>query len=417
LSDIPGHLQAKVTPVLWTQKRNKKGLSPIYLRIEANDRRRYVSLRTFIRDSHWNDKARRVRKSHPQCNEINNLISQRIAEAESEIVKLHTEREAVTTEVLKEVLTPEPLKDDTDFFVFADSIVDDLERRGKLYTHKRYKSICKKFKDFCGPTLPFEEITPKLLRDYETHLINKFNNKPSTVASNFIAIRAILYRAIKEGKFQQGINPFFQFKISRGKTKRDKLNLSELQAIEALRLVEGSLIWHVRNYFLFSFYCAGIRFGDVAKLKHSNIVRDGDIMRLSYEMSKTGATKTIKLLDQATAILAEYVIEEAGSNDSYLFPILQRYDTSTPKKLLNAISAQNTLVNKYLKKIAQQAGIPCKLSFHVSRHSFADIARQKGWGVYLISKALGHSSIKVTESYLKGFDTGALDEQMDQLFG
>ena len=120
---------AKVTPVLWTQKQNKKGLSPIYLRIEANDRRRYVSLRTFIRDTQWNDNIRRVRKSHPQHNEINNLISQRVAEAESEIVKLYTEREAVTTEALKEVLKPEPA-DQSDFFAFADGVIQDLEKRG-----------------------------------------------------------------------------------------------------------------------------------------------------------------------------------------------------------------------------------------------------------------------------------------------
>ena len=75
---------ARVTPVLWTQKKNKKGLSPIYLRIEAGDRRRYLSLRTYIRESQWNDKTQRVRKNNRQYNEINNLISQRVAEAEAQ---------------------------------------------------------------------------------------------------------------------------------------------------------------------------------------------------------------------------------------------------------------------------------------------------------------------------------------------
>lgn len=408
---------AKVTPVLWKQKQNKEGLSPIYLRIEANDRRRYVSLRTFIRDSHWNKNALRVRKSHPQHNELNNLISQRIAEAEAEIVKLYTEREAVTTEALKDVLTPEKPDQETDFFAFADSVIDDLEKRGKLYTFKRYKSIAGKFKSFAGSPLSFDAITPKLLRAYETHLIDKHGNGPSTVASNFRAIRAILYRAIREGLLQQGLNPFFQFKIKQGKANRDKLTYSELQAIEDLDLEADSLIWHVRNYFLFSFYCAGIRFGDVAKLKRENIIRDGDILRLNYQMSKTGTNKTIKLLPKACAIVQHYQSQKTGNSEAYVFPILERYDTSTAKKMLNAIAAQNALINKYLKKIASHAGITSKLSFHVSRHSFADIARQKGWDVYLISKALGHSSIKVTENYLKGFDTDALDSHMDNLFG
>ncbi|HMB92743.1 MAG TPA: Arm DNA-binding domain-containing protein, partial [Rhodothermales bacterium] len=91
---------AKVTPVLWTQKKNKKGLSPIYLRIEANDRRRYTSLRVYIRESHWNDNTQRVRKNHSEHEAINNLIAQRIAEARKEILKLTTDRKRITPDVL-----------------------------------------------------------------------------------------------------------------------------------------------------------------------------------------------------------------------------------------------------------------------------------------------------------------------------
>ncbi|RME52937.1 MAG: site-specific integrase, partial [Caldilineae bacterium] len=63
-----------------------------------------------------------------------------------------------------------------------------------------------------------------------------------------------------------------------------------------------------------------------------------------------------------------------------------------------------------------RAGIDKHLSFHVSRHSFADMARTKGMDLYSISKALGHANVRVTERYLKGFDAGALDEAMEALF-
>ena len=177
---------------------------------------------------------------------------------------------------------------------------------------------------------------------------------------------------------------------------------------------EGSLIGHVRSYFLFSFYCAGIRFGDLASLRPENIVENGEGPRLEYRMSKTGGRKSIKLLPEARAILDHYQAD--AEVQSFLFPMLEGYDLSTPRKLYNAIASQNALVNKNLKKVASRAGISCNPSFHIARHSFADIARQKGWDVYLISKALGHSSIKVTESYLKGFDAEALDVEMDKLF-
>lgn len=53
---------------------------------------------------------------------------------------------------------------------------------------------------------------------------------------------------------------------------------------------------------------------------------------------------------------------------------------------------------------------------HIARHSFANIARQKNANVYDISKALGHSNLKITETYLAKFDTTSQDATMKQVF-
>ena len=57
------------------------------------------------------------------------------------------------------------------------------------------------------------------------------------------------------------------------------------------------------------------------------------------------------------------------------------------------------------------------LTMHVARHSFADMARQSGWSIYDISRALRHSNIAVTESYLSAIDEQAVDTGLDELFG
>ena len=75
------------------------------------------------------------------------------------------------------------------------------------------------------------------------------------------------------------------------------------------------------------------------------------------------------------------------------------------------------LVNKYLKDLASKAGLPKKVSFHVSRHSFADYARKKTKDIYGLSKALGHSGIHITQQYLSDFDQDAVDQTMDDVFG
>jgi site-specific recombinase XerD len=80
------------------------------------------------------------------------------------------------------------------------------------------------------------------------------------------------------------------------------------------------------------------------------------------------------------------------------------------------VNSKNSLLNKYLNILANMAGITKKVSMHIARHSFANIARQKKANVYDISKALGHSSLKITETYLSKFDTTSQDATMKQVF-
>lgn len=62
------------------------------------------------------------------------------------------------------------------------------------------------------------------------------------------------------------------------------------------------------------------------------------------------------------------------------------------------------------------AGIQKHVTTHVARHTFADLARRKGWSVYDISKAMAHSKLRETEVYLANFDHDALDEKLAALF-
>jgi len=178
-----------------------------------------------------------------------------------------------------------------------------------------------------------------------------------------------------------------------------------------------------------AFYCAGMRAGDLIQLRGTNIVYDGG-WRISYRMDKTDTIKEILLLPESLEIITRYVDLEKRTTD-YVFPLLdngtnyakaitwedkERLPHEVKKHLLQQVNSKNSLLNKYLGKLAEMAGITKKVSMHIARHSFANIARQKNANVYDISKALGHSSLKITESYLSKFDTQSQDETMKQVF-
>ncbi|MEX2411191.1 MAG: site-specific integrase, partial [Candidatus Paceibacterota bacterium] len=232
-----------------------------------------------------------------------------------------------------------------------------------------------------------------------------------TSSSKYLeTLRTVYRKASNEGVTDQLTNPFQNFKIQRGQVKKDRLTEEEIQAIIELKLEEGSLIWHVRNSFLFSFYCAGIRASDILQLKWKNII-DG---RLVYKMQKTNRPHTMKLHDKAKAILDYY-----GPRDpeNFVFSYLDNnVDYSDPEFAFNQLNSKTVLLNKYLGKIAKMSEIEKRVTTHTARHSFADIARQKTDNLYNLSKTLGHSSIKITEAYLASFDEKAVDDTLDEVF-
>jgi site-specific recombinase XerD len=67
--------------------------------------------------------------------------------------------------------------------------------------------------------------------------------------------------------------------------------------------------------------------------------------------------------------------------------------------------------------IAKLAGIDENISFHVSRHSFAQYAvSEKGLDVYELMQTLRHSKIETTQSYLKSLNEELADKAMKKVF-
>jgi site-specific recombinase XerD len=68
-------------------------------------------------------------------------------------------------------------------------------------------------------------------------------------------------------------------------------------------------------------------------------------------------------------------------------------------RLLPVINNQNT--NAYLKEIGALCGIKKKLTFHLSRHTFATLTLSKGVSIESVSKMLGHTNIQTTQIYAR----------------
>lgn len=395
-------------------KKRKDGRRLVLLRLsKGRESKKRLSTGVIVNKSDFNSGAKHgywIKYSDSEAAVKNSLLLKQYNDAENAFAKLIVKGDNVTVENSVKILKGE--SNDTSFFHFAEKVIQIKRDSGLVNTYNKHANSLRKLKTFFGKAdMKFSDINVEFLVDYEAHLL-KTGSAINTVNKELKVIRSWLFRAINQGLFEQGNNPFFRFKIKSEKTYKEKLTLDEIQRIEELDLKKGTLIWHVRNYFMFSYYTAGIRFGDFCVLRWENI----DNGRLTYKMNKTSTTRGLNLTPQAQRIL-EYYDRPEKSQEDFIFSLLENgTDYSDPFVLYKARSSQNALVNKYLKMIAIKAGIKTNISFHIARHSFSEACRAKNISIYDISKALGHSSIKVTESYMKGFDDAAVDAAMAKVF-
>ncbi len=133
--------------------------------------------------------------------------------------------------------------------------------------------------------------------------------------------------------------------------------------------------------FLFCCFC-GLRYSDVTRLTWADIIHTANGRKILITMKKTHRCVEVPVSEMAASILPV-----SGPADSRVF-VFPKYGV--------------TLRN--LQKTAKAAGINKKVTFHVSRHTFATMMLTAGADIYTISKLIGHADIRTTQIYSKVVD-------------
>lgn len=405
--------------VLLESRIDKRGRAPLYARVSDKRAHRTKSLSEKVRPSKWNGAKQEVRASHPDAERINADIAELKGRAAAELRRLAWEGGDTSAAALAAALwdEPEPSASD-DFFAFAGRWADRLRAEGRIGYWKRARSVLKKFRATVAGPLPLDAFTAGVLERHDRRMADDLGNSPNTRVVAFRLLRTVVRRAIKEGVMEPWDDPFLRFTPPKEtKTERGRLTIEDIARIEDLNLEPGSDLDVARDLYLFALYAAGVRFGDVVRLRWENVHEAGGGRRLQYRMGKTNAPQDLALNPKAVAILDKYRRDREPAPDDLVFPVIAGYDLSTAEARERAVSSRNVLVNRSLKGVARRAGVRTHLTFHTARHSFADLARRNGADVYKVSQALGHANLKVTSRYLSGFDSGAADEAVNIAFG
>ena len=399
--------------------RRSDGKQPLYLRLHADGKSRYYSLGIRVAPSRWSEKKKRVKRSHPNAPRLNQIATNALREGEEVLSEMQIEGERVTPEALKKRvaarLAPaetEPESEDC-FIRYCEELLSTWRGRWAYQTMQAYQTAVNKLRTWHGAgeeytPLPFEEVTPAFCRGLQEHLASDLGNSPNTQHKNLSTLKGFYKQAMEDDVIAWGRNPFEVLTLRKEAGQKEKLTTDELRDLKAAELAT-QLERDVRRWFFFAFYAGGMRFSDVAELERRHIRQEEGETRIYYRMGKTKDLHGALLVPEAVEILEHYDWKRKDQGERVL-PILDGYDTSTPQKRRQSIASRNALANKYLKKIAARAGIEKSVSFHLSRHSTAGYLLEQGHDVRTIQRVLGHANVRITEDYLRGFESSGPDD-------
>ena len=285
---------------------------------------------------------------------------------------------------------------------------DYYEKKGSKRSFRRCLQMKEDLRECFEKDVTLSELTMDNVRKFELYLRKK--NSANTIKKKFSRLAGLVDEQKNLGLYA-GINAFTLIKIKGTEVIKDRLSWDELQKIESLKL--SGMTEKVRDLFIFSFYAHGMRFADCILFKKSYA---REIIR--YKTSKNEKHISLFKNQKLKVIIEKYIEKEP--NNIHLFDFLKKeYDSKW--ELEDVKSSLNAKCNTYLKKIAILTGIEKNISFHVARHTFAQLLKeyQSKMGksdIYVIQQALGHSDIKVTQKYLRSLDNEIVNESVNEMF-
>ena len=257
------------------------------------------------------------------------------------------------------------------------AFIEFCEQRSKIRKYgktadsqERYERFMRFLKDY-GKFKTFYDLTEHKVMELDRYLQKKNDMKAKSRWNNYHRfLNSFIMDAQKEGLLQ--LNPYDRVMIDKGNDYDgiDKcLEPEEFERLRTAKMPEARLE-RVRDLFVFHCYlCQGYK--DLRAFNPQKIKEiDGKKVYIG-KRGKTGVEFTVPLLAPALEILNKY----HGK-----LPILS-----------------NVKYNDYVKDVAEAAGLSYSLTTHWARHTGGTLLLNAGVPMGIVSKVLGHRSIKMTE--------------------
>ncbi len=218
------------------------------------------------------------------------------------------------------------------------------------------------------------ELGDEEIRGYLHHLIEERKASQAVISQSYSALKFFFEKTLQK--------PWDALKIPRSKQNKKLPGVLSNHEVESIFSATSNL---KHRAILMTVYSAGLRVGEVTRLKVSDI--DSERMMIRVNEGKGLKDRYTLLGERNLDILRLYY--KAYRPSAWLFP------GKNPSEPLSISSVQRAFTTSVLK-----AGIKKKASVHTLRHCFATHLLESGTDLYYIQRLLGHKSASTTSVYL-----------------
>ena len=281
--------KAKIRAILFP-KAYSNGEFPIFIQIYLNGKRSYIKSGYSIPSGAWNEEKAEVWETMPSltsklkeslsneeikafkakqrgisllsnAHKINSDIRGIISQVEGIESKLKALDQYISSEIIKSIYEGDNKTENSrrDFLHYIQEVADRAFQKRQIRTSEKYQVMLRKLKAFRKEKpLPIEELTPSLLNEFQLYL-QKDGRHINYIHVNLKALKTIIGKeAIRTDQIiSPDKNPFLYFEMPEVlPTKKERLSLKEIEALEALEIPEDRINYHVNP--LCGLTCEGI---------------------------------------------------------------------------------------------------------------------------------------------------------------
>lgn len=308
------------------------------------------------------------------------------------------------------------------FTDYMSKVIENLkkeERYGTAYIYSYAFKAFHAYKAKCD--IPFSAFDKVEMKHFEQYLLD---NKRSwnTISTYFRVLRAVYNRAVDEEIIKGECRLFHH--VFTGVTSEKK---RALEASEMRKLILGTgcrkmivdaetresmsknrlskELRRARDLLTLMLLLQGIGFSDLIHLRSVNLKKSGTgLYFLHFRRQKTGTELSIQVSPEAMAIIGRYRSKDSSS--LYLLDLLDAQNKG--EAMYYEYRRQLRNFNYHLSRLATFCHVQQSVSSYTARHTWATLAKFCEVPEEVISEGLGHSSLEVTRTYLKRFESEKL---------